>query len=173
MGIGRPRAKRGRTCTAPSPPLPTGPLARGWRGLSWARLVRIGSVPRTDSPEYRLSSPEYRAMMEKLKQARQDAGLNSSPPQPCGAESNRRPAQVAAGPGEPGGAGRRERARRSAHRERSVRCCPAGSPLTRRAGRRWSASLPADRTYTGGSTRSRCLFHCTIRSRKGSSLSSP
>jgi transcriptional regulator with XRE-family HTH domain len=35
-------------------------------------------VPRTDSPEYRLSAPEYRAMVEKLKQARQDAGLTQA-----------------------------------------------------------------------------------------------
>jgi len=27
------------------------------------------------SPEYRLRSPEYRAMVERLKQARQEAGL--------------------------------------------------------------------------------------------------
>lgn len=27
------------------------------------------------SPEYRLSSPDYRAMVEKLRQAREDAGL--------------------------------------------------------------------------------------------------
>lgn len=28
-----------------------------------------------DSPEYRLSTPEYRAMVERLKQARREAGL--------------------------------------------------------------------------------------------------
>lgn len=28
-----------------------------------------------EAPEYRLHSPEYRAMVEKLKQARQEAGL--------------------------------------------------------------------------------------------------
>lgn len=32
-------------------------------------------MARPDSPEYRLQSPEYRAMVERLKQARQEAGL--------------------------------------------------------------------------------------------------
>lgn len=32
----------------------------------------------TQSPEYRLSAPDYRAMVEKLKQARQGAGLTQA-----------------------------------------------------------------------------------------------
>lgn len=35
-------------------------------------------MPRTDSPEYRLRAPEYRAMLEKLKLARQEAGLTQA-----------------------------------------------------------------------------------------------
>jgi transcriptional regulator with XRE-family HTH domain len=31
-----------------------------------------------ESPEYRLSSPDYRAMVEKLKLARREAGLNQA-----------------------------------------------------------------------------------------------
>ncbi len=30
------------------------------------------------APEYRLSSPDYRAMVEKLKQAREEAGLHQA-----------------------------------------------------------------------------------------------
>jgi transcriptional regulator with XRE-family HTH domain len=31
-----------------------------------------------ESPEYRLSSPDYKAMVEKLKQARREAGLHQA-----------------------------------------------------------------------------------------------
>lgn len=33
------------------------------------------SMVRPEAPEYRLNSPEYRSMVEKLKQAREEAGL--------------------------------------------------------------------------------------------------
>ena len=33
-------------------------------------------MSRAESLEYRLQAPEYRAMVEKLKQARREAGLN-------------------------------------------------------------------------------------------------
>ena len=36
----------------------------------------MGGMP--ESPEYRLSSPDYKAMVEKLKQARQEAGLHQA-----------------------------------------------------------------------------------------------
>jgi transcriptional regulator with XRE-family HTH domain len=35
-------------------------------------------VSRTQSTEFRLSAPDYRAMVEKLKQARQEAGLTQA-----------------------------------------------------------------------------------------------
>jgi len=36
----------------------------------------MGGMP--ESPEYRLSSPDYQAMVEKLKQARREAGLHQA-----------------------------------------------------------------------------------------------